>query len=255
MADQPPPFSQTPSALAPSRIEPLAVVSLVLAILSFACIPIVPVIPAVVCGHLAWSKISKSGGALSGKGIAIAALIVGYLAIPWATLQVWFLADMIRSDRVRQHELAVQKKEIASDDGKLKVATSGFWVKRTDLNKKASLQAGNKGKEMYVIVLSDPKSAVGNMTLQQNHQITREHMLKQMTNSSATEPVSVTIDNHPALQDELSGNNQKANVVFLHTTVDEGDSYQQILAWTLKARWEKQNGELREATNSFHEEK
>jgi hypothetical protein len=65
----------------------------------------------------------------------------------------------------------------------------------------------------------------------------------------------MTIDNHPALQDELSGTERGKNVVFLHTTVDEGDSFQQILAWTLKWRWQKENEELRDATTSFHAEK
>src|SRR5438067_6104162 len=121
MADQPTrPVASSISAPMP-RIAPLAIVSVVLAVLSFACIPIVAVIPAIVCGHVAWSKISKSRGALRGKEIAIAGLIVGYLAIPWAILQVWFLAGMIQGERGRLHDLAVQKKEIASDDGKLKV--------------------------------------------------------------------------------------------------------------------------------------
>jgi hypothetical protein len=33
------------------------------------------------------------------------------------------------------------------------------------------------------------------------------------------------------------------------------DSFQQIIAWTTKSRWLKQNQELREITNSFHSEK
>jgi hypothetical protein len=108
---------------------------------------------------------------------------------------------------------------------------------------------------MYVMVLSEPKSAVPDVTLQQNHQASRDHMLKQLSNSSAGEPVPIIVDNHPALQDELSGTNLGKNIVFLHTTVDEGDSFQQIMAWTTKWHWQKQNGELREVTNSFHSEK
>jgi hypothetical protein len=46
---------------------------------------------------------------------------------------------------------------------------------------------------------------------------------------------------HPPLQDELSGTEKGTNVVLLHTTVDDGDHFQQILAWTLKSRWQKQN--------------
>jgi hypothetical protein len=51
------------------------------------------------------------------------------------------------------------------------------------------------------------------------------------------------------------GRENRTNLVFLHTTVDDGDYFQQILAWTLKSRWQKQNDQLREATNSFHSEK
>ncbi len=43
--------------------------------------------------------------------------------------------------------------------------------------------------------------------------------------------------------------------VFLHTTVDDGHHFHQILAWTLKSRWQKQNEQLREITRTFHTEK
>jgi hypothetical protein len=107
---------------------------------------------------------------------------------------------------------------------------------------------------MYWIVIGDTKSAVGNITLKQHHQLSRDRMLQKMQNSSATETVPLTIDGHPALQDEVSGPQNGTNVVFVHTTVDEGDYFQQILAWTLKSRWQEQNEQLREITNSFHSE-
>ena len=106
-----------------------------------------------------------------------------------------------------------------------------------------------------MIVISEPKSSVGNITLEQHHQLTRDHMLQKMKDSSGTQPVSVTIDNHPSLQEELSGTENGSKVVFLHTTLDDGDNFHQILAWTLKSRWQQQNEILREATNSFHSEK
>ena len=79
-------------------------------------------------------------------------------------------------------------------------------------------------------------------------------MLQKMKNSPASQPVSPTIDGHPALQDELTGTEKDTNVVFLHTTVDDGDHFQQILAWTLKSRWQKQNQLLCEITASFRSE-
>jgi hypothetical protein len=76
-----------------------------------------------------------------------------------------------------------------------------------------------------------------------------------MKNVSANAPMPLTIDGRPALQDELSGTENGTNVAFLHTTVDDGDHFQQILTWTLKLRWQQQNQLLREITRSFRSEK
>jgi hypothetical protein len=63
----------------------LAVWSLVLGILAIAltvvCIGPLLGIPAVICGHLAYSRIKRSAGALSGGGLALGGLITGYLSI------------------------------------------------------------------------------------------------------------------------------------------------------------------------------
>ena len=165
------------------------------------------------------------------------------------------LISMIQSDRERLQRLSTERKEIASDDGKIKVTVPGTWTKLPELNKQASLQVGNKSKEGYLIVITDTKADLDNFTLEKHHQQTRDRMLQKMKNASATEPVSLTIDGHPALQDELTGTEKGTNVVFLHTTVDDGDYFQQILAWTLKSRWEKQDQLLREVTASFRSKK
>lgn len=38
-------------------------------------------IPAVICGHIGYSRVRKSGGVLAGGGLALAGLITGYLSI------------------------------------------------------------------------------------------------------------------------------------------------------------------------------
>ncbi len=165
------------------------------------------------------------------------------------------LVSMIQSDRERLQRLSTERKEIASDDGKIKVTVPGTWTKLPELNKQASLQVGNKSTQMYLIVITDTKADLDNFTLEKHHQQTRDRMLQKMKNASDTEPVPLTIDGHPALQDELTGTEKGTNVVFLHTTIDDGDYFQQTLAWTLKSRWEKQNQLLREITRTFHSEK
>ncbi len=255
MADQLTPPPVPPSAFAPApRTAPIAIWSPVLAILFFTGGWLFTAIPAVICGHIARSKIRKSGGALRGIRIATAGLIVGYIVVVLGVLGIPLLVAMIKSDRERIQRLSIEKKEIAADDGKLKVTVSGMWTKVPELNKEARLQVGYKSKEMYLIVISDAKSAVGNITLEQHQQLTRDRMLQKMKNASATQPVPLNIDGHPALQDEVRGAPGRTEIVFLHTTVDDGDYFQQILAWTLKSRWQEQSEQLREITNGFHGE-
>ena len=103
-------------------------------------------------------------------------------------------------------------------------------------------------------MITDLKADLDSFTLEKHHQRTRNRMLKGMKDASATEPVSLTIDGHPALQDELTGTEKGTNVVLLHTTVDDGDHFQQVLTWTLKSRWQKQNQLLCEITASFRSE-
>jgi hypothetical protein len=81
MADETP---QPPPPAVPQtvpRTPPVAIWSLILAVLSFTCGWLFTAIPAVICGHIARAKIRKSGGALGGKGIATAGLVLGYIAL------------------------------------------------------------------------------------------------------------------------------------------------------------------------------
>jgi hypothetical protein len=250
LAPQPPP-SPLPQPV--PRTAPTAIWSLVLAILSFTCGWLFTAIPAVIFGHIARSKIRKSGGALRGKGIATAGLILGYIALVLGVMGIPLLVSMIQSDRERLHRLSTERKEMV--DGKIKVTVPGTWAKLPELNKQATLQVGDKSRQMYLIVITDAKADLDNFTLEKHHQRTHDRMLQKMTNASATEPVSLTIDGHPALQDELTGTENNTNVVFLHTTVDDGDHFQQIFAWTLKSRWQEQNQLLREITGTFRSEK
>jgi hypothetical protein len=255
MADETPPAPPLAVPQTVPRTPAIAIWSLILAVLSFTCGWLFTSIPAVICGHIARSKIRRSGDALGGKGIATAGLILGYIALVLGIMGIPLLVSMIQSERERLQRLSIERNEIASDDGKIRVTVPGTWTKLPELNKQASLQVGNKSKEVYLIVITDTKTDLDNDTLEKHHQQTRERMLKKMKNASATQPVSLTIGGHPALQDELTGTENGISVVFLHTTVDDGDYFQQILAWTLRSRWQDQNQLLREVTASFGSEK
>jgi len=76
----------------------LAIASLVCAIVGF-CIPVVGGILAVVLGAVALSKIGKSAGAIGGKGLAIAGLVIGAISIVLLPLMVALLLPAMMGAR------------------------------------------------------------------------------------------------------------------------------------------------------------
>jgi hypothetical protein len=64
-----------------SKTEATAIWSFVLSLVGLFCLAHLASIPAVICGHVALSKIKKSQLILSGRGLAIAGVIVGYIGI------------------------------------------------------------------------------------------------------------------------------------------------------------------------------
>jgi hypothetical protein len=236
------------------RNTPSAIWSLVLGILSFVCVGIFAAIPAVICGHVARSAIRRSRGELGGEGLALAGLVLGYIAIalnliviPTIVIPAFKKAWAERSDTTSTGFT----NEIASADGTERITAPASWKSLPELNKAASLAAGSGVQEEYLIVLSENKTDLSDFTLEKHHQFTRDHTVGKLKDGSATSSTQLTIDGHPALQDEISGTSDKTNIVFLHTTVDQGKYIHQILAWTLKSRWEAKKARLQEVTRSF----
>jgi hypothetical protein len=88
----------------------LAIWSLVLGILALlfllVCIGPIFAIPAVICGHMAYSKIKRSGGMLAGQGMALAGLITGYATIALAVFIIPMMAAIAIPNFVKARETA-----------------------------------------------------------------------------------------------------------------------------------------------------
>jgi hypothetical protein len=96
-SQQVPQMSMGPSSFAPPMHMPmpnsgLAIASMVCGISSVAgvfCFVIgLAAIPAIMCGHMALSQIKKSTVPMGGRGMAIAGLITGYLAVSLLFLSI-----------------------------------------------------------------------------------------------------------------------------------------------------------------------
>ena len=75
------PYQQPYQQLPPTRTSTLAIISLIGGITGFSILPLLGSIVAVITGHMAHSEIKKGGGMITGKGMATAGLIMGYLTI------------------------------------------------------------------------------------------------------------------------------------------------------------------------------
>ena len=90
----------------------LAIWSLVLGIMGLvlllACIGPLFAIPAVICGHMAYSHIQRSGGALIGQGVALAGLITGYISIGLSIFLVPMMLAIAIPNFVKARDVSMQ---------------------------------------------------------------------------------------------------------------------------------------------------
>ncbi len=86
-----------------------AIASLVLGILSFLMFGFLTAIPAVICGHIAKSKIKSDPENLKGDGQALAGLIMGYITIGLTLLMIPLLAAIAIPSFQKARSLAMEK--------------------------------------------------------------------------------------------------------------------------------------------------
>jgi hypothetical protein len=88
-----------------SNNSALAILSLITGILGFTLLPIMGSIIAIITGHMAKNEIKKSGGVLTGNGLANAGLVLGYLnilivacivcSVTISPIVFWFFGDSL----------------------------------------------------------------------------------------------------------------------------------------------------------------
>jgi len=100
METAPPPVP----AAAPEK-NPLAVWSLVMGILSLVCLSIITGIPAIITGHMAFSKSGRLLGK-AGRGMALAGLILGYVSVASLPLVAAIVLPAVSKARERAVEMA-----------------------------------------------------------------------------------------------------------------------------------------------------
>jgi type II secretory pathway pseudopilin PulG len=102
---QTPPYPSPVQPYGQAQTDGQAVASLVLGIASlFLCLSVLAGIPAIILGHISWSRIRRSMGRLKGEGMALAGLIMGYISIPWILIIAAIAIPNLMRSRIAANE-------------------------------------------------------------------------------------------------------------------------------------------------------
>jgi len=122
----------------------MAISSLVLGILGVVllviCIGPLCAIPAIICGHIAYSRIKRSAGALTGEGMALAGLITGYIGIAIGLVWIPFMLAIFVPNFVKARERA--QKNICLKNLRRIEGAKEYWALQTnnDTNSTPTMQ-------------------------------------------------------------------------------------------------------------------
>lgn len=128
--------------------------------------------------------------------------------------------------------------QVVSIDGNFEITVYENMKKTNELNDEADIQAANEFKELYVIVLSEPKTdfMIG-FTLSDYADLQYDPFVTNVGAPLANPATIKTDAGHKALQYEVHGASDGNKIGFLVTFVDTGSHFHQVLTWTLESRY------------------
>lgn len=144
-------------------------------------------------------------------------------------------------------------RKLVSKDNRFEITVPGGWKEEKTLNDSADLQASHRGSEMYVVVLSEPKVDLDNMTLDGHSKLTRQSLVDGVKNPEISPGFAMKIGDMAAIQYEIRGSLDNVKIVYLHTTAESPNYFHQILAWTVPSRFEQNKETLQKVIGNFRE--
>lgn len=141
---------------------------------------------------------------------------------------------------------------LKSPDGKFQLTVPAGWRENAALNDKADIKAANPIEEVYVIVITEPKSDfTEEMTLDEFTAITRGSVASNLGASLATQPAPATINGNSARMYEVEGIVKNVKLAYRIATVETAEHYHQVISWTLQSRKDKNQSTLQKVIDSF----
>lgn len=139
-----------------------------------------------------------------------------------------------------------------SDDGDYQVRTTSDWEDAEgSLNEEADLQINNLRKEKYFIALIEAKEDLGDASLNDYYDFVTEPFISSLEDVTQSDVGNVTVNGNDALQYTVEGTIDNIEIVYLVTIVETPTHYAQLMAWTLKSKWNELKDEYEDVVNSF----
>ncbi len=143
--------------------------------------------------------------------------------------------------------------ELLSESQMTSLQVDSGWSKTTGLNENADLQAINRKKNLYAVIISEEKKNFEGLSLEQYSALTRAPMMGKLKDAVTTEPSRFQINNLEAIQYRVSGTFEKQNLVHFHVAVSGKTHFHQIIVWSTQSDFHRNESELQEIVRSFRE--
>jgi hypothetical protein len=142
-------------------------------------------------------------------------------------------------------------KKIKFLNGSFAVIKPASWSLRNDLNDVADLQMGTLFKEAYVIIISENKMDFDNISLENHSDLTRALIKKSLKNYHESGPEYLNNGEFRTLRYQLTGIVNGINIVYWHVTIETKKYFHQILLWSLKSKFSKNEADFNAVIQSF----
>lgn len=157
--------------------------------------------------------------------------------------------------RTIDFEASNEPKHFVTADGQFQLTTASSWSEDSTLNDEADISISNGFSEKYLVLFTESKTDFDEtVTLEDYFGYAQEESQQLALTDSIIEPAGQTsIGGNPAYQFSFKGEADGVKIYYVVTTIDTGEHFHKIYAWTLASKYDDLQAELHEVSASLTE--
>lgn len=149
-------------------------------------------------------------------------------------------------------------KMLVTSEGSFEMRVPDSWDQTTSLNDVAVLQAADRPREAYAVLIVDPKQPFEGTSLGLFADAQIVKFQEALTSPRVTGPELVIIDDDDALQYEIEGSVEEAGgdmveVNYLYTFIETPDNFLKIVTWSLSDNFDDNKKALADVSASVRQ--